>query len=82
MNKEWMLLSVRERIKVLERQFKDLNKQCTLNPSPYCTVTKSRVKKTLELCILIEQLLLTSKAVYIDDEDACNGFDKLMRSIS
>ncbi len=82
MDKEYMLLSLRRRRKVLEHRYINAckNKDDIGNEITYscaCAV-RTKTKYDLQLLNLIEQLLMTCSAVIIEDEDAIDGFHKLV----
>ena len=82
MDKEYMLLSLRRRRKVLEHRYKNAckNKDDEGNEITYscaCAV-RTKTKFDLQMLNLIEQLLMTCSAVFIEDEDAIDGYHKLV----
>lgn len=82
MDKEYMLFKVRERIKELERRYKiyvqGLNlKGAELIPGT-AALKRCETKRSIQILTLIEYLLLTSNSVFIEDEDALEGFEKLV----
>lgn len=82
MDKEYMLKKVRARIDKLRQNYLGY----VSNTSPdgrevsanYAAVQRSMIKRDICILSLIEQLLVTSKAVFIEDEDAVSGFEKLI----
>lgn len=82
MNREWMLLMTRERIRNLKNRYYAACKDKDEHGNPYgkhrALTVRVECKKSIQILTLIEQLLLTSSAVWIEDEDACEGFSKLI----
>ena len=82
MDKEYMLITVRKRIKELTAAYEAACDDKTVDgrslSSNGAGTKRSRLKRDIQLLILIEQLLLTSRAVFIEDEDAIDGFDRLV----
>lgn len=82
MDKEYMLFKVRERIRELERRYKIYATGKNLKGKELIPATaalkRCETKRNLQILILIECLLLTSQAVFIEDENALEGFDKLV----
>lgn len=83
MDKEYMLFKVRERIKELERRYriycsgKNL-KGVELIPAT-AALKRCEVKRDIQMLILIEQLLMvTSNSVFVTDQDAIDGFNRLV----
>lgn len=81
MNREFMLAAVRERIKELYDRYMYAidNETCTGKQISKMggACLRSRLKKDICCLKLVEELLVTSKAVYITDEDAVLGFERL-----
>lgn len=82
MDKEYMLLSLRRRRKVLERRYTNACRNLddegnAITYSCACAV-RTKTKYDLQLLNLIEQLLMTCRAVMIEDEDAIDGFHRLV----
>ena len=82
MDKEYMLITVRRRIKELLKEYEAACNDKTVDgrslSSNGAGTKRSRLKRDIQLLTLIEQLLISSKAVYIDDSDAIDGFDRLV----
>lgn len=82
MDKEYMLVTVRRRIKELLKEYEAACNDKTVDgrslSSNGAGTKRSRLKRDIQLLTLIEQLLISSKAVYIDDSDAIDGFDRLV----
>lgn len=82
MDKEYMLFKVRERIKELERRYKIYAQGLNLKGQELIPGTaalkRCETKRSIQILMLIETLLITSHAVFIDNEDAIEGFDKLV----
>lgn len=82
MNKEWMLYKTRERMKQLENMYHAACRDEDLMGNPIkpgtAAVYRSHYKKNIQLLMLIEQLLLTSQSVFIEDADCLAAFDKLI----
>lgn len=84
MNKEYMILAANKRLEELKKQYYTAcmdkttdGKQLSKNGA---AVLRSRLKRDICILTLILELLNTSSsAVYITDQDACLGFDKLMK---
>lgn len=82
MDKEYMLIKVRQRIQELERRYhiyvtgKNLKGQ-ELIPAT-AALKRCETKRDIQILVLIQYLLQTSKAVFIEDEDAIEAFDKLV----
>lgn len=83
MNKEYMLLMVGKRLEVLTKQYANACKGLSLSGKPVSTsgaaCLRSRIKRDICILELLKELLETSTAVYIENEDACMGFDKLLK---
>lgn len=83
MNKEYMILAANKRLKELKKQYYAACKDVTLAGKQLskngAAVTRSRLKRDICILTLIIELLNTSSAVYITDQDACLGFDKLLK---
>jgi len=80
MDKEYMLLMVNKRLEELAEAYKQNvsgHSNATTQSSASCL--RSRIKRDICILELVKELLLTSKAVYIENEDACLGFDKLLK---
>lgn len=82
MDKEYMLVTVKRRIKELLKEYEAACNDKTVDgrslSSNGAGTKRSRLKRDIQLLTLIEQLLISSKAVYIDDSDAIDGFDRLV----
>lgn len=82
MDKEYMLVTVRRRIKELLKEYEAACNDKTVDgrslSSNGAGTKRSRLKRDIQLLTLIELLLISSKAVYIDDSDAIDGFDRLV----
>lgn len=82
MDKEYMLVTVRRRIKELLKEYEAACNDKTVDgrslSSNGAGTKRSRLKRDIQLLTLIEQLLISSKAVYINDSDAIDGFDRLV----
>lgn len=81
MDKEYMLLRCRLRQKELKFKY---NKACQCKDikgnnitEQYAAQIRYNSKRDLDILALVEYLLLTSKSVFIDDDSAIEGFDKL-----
>lgn len=83
MNKEYMLLMVQQRLDKLKEQYYAACKGLTLSGAQAsksgAAVLRSRTKRDICILTLVLELLQTSNAVFINNEDACMGFDKLMK---
>ena len=83
MNKEYMLLMVNQRLVQLKQKYYDACKDISLSGNKStkggAAVTRSRIKRDICILELLKELLETSEAVYIENEDACIGFDKLLK---
>lgn len=84
MNKDYMLRMVQQRLTVLRTQYRNAcnGKTLTGKDASYmgAAVLRSRLKKEICIITLLEELLLTADDdLYIDNEDAELGFDKLMK---
>ena len=83
MHKEYMLLMVNKRLEQLKKQYydavngKDLNGRMSTKQG--AAVTRSRLKRDICILELVKELLQTSEAVFITNQDACMGFDKLLK---
>lgn len=77
-----MLVTVKRRIKELLKEYEAACNDKTVDgrslSSNGAGTKRSRLKRDIQLLTLIEQLLISSKAVYIDDSDAIDGFDRLV----
>ena len=82
MNKQYMLLALRRRLKELQRRYvlacNNKDQQGIVISKGTAGVLRARIKRDMQLLCLIEQLLITSAAVYITDDDAIDGFNKLV----
>lgn len=83
MNKEYMIIMAKQRLEVLEKQYYAACQGLSINGKQSsksgAAVTRSRLKKDICILTLILELLQTSSAVFITDQDACLGFDKLIK---
>lgn len=85
MNKEYMLYSLRQRKSELERRYylacrnKDQHEKSIAENT--AKVLRARIKRDIQLLILIEQLLIGCSSMYIEDEDAIDGFHKLVEPV-
>lgn len=83
MHKEYMLLMVNKRLEQLKKQYydavngKDLKGRISTKQG--AAVTRSRLKRDICILELVKELLQTSEAVFITNQDACMGFDKLLK---
>lgn len=82
MNKEYMIYAIKQRIEELESVYRNAvnNRGITgteLSKSA-AAVTRHRAKRDICCCRLMLELLNTSKAVFITDEDAITGFTYLI----
>lgn len=82
MDKEYMLFKVRERMKELKRRYAIYVQGLGLDGKELIPATaalkRCETKRNLQILMLVEHLLITSQAVFIDDDDAIEGFDKLV----
>lgn len=78
MNKEYMLLSIRNRIDILKQRIKDTISMKGYNKQSTAQFDRTKYKQELQLCMLLELLLLNCKTDTIDDEDAIKGFERLV----
>lgn len=82
MDKEYMLFKVRERKDILKKNYRIYVQGLNLDGKELIPATaalkRCETKRNFQILCLIEQLLLTSDAVFIEDEDALEGFDKLV----
>lgn len=85
MDKLYMMLKVRERMATLHLKYKAAchckavnGKELTAGAA---AAVRTQCKRDMCILALIQQLLETSQAVYIEDEDAIEGFDKLVEPI-
>lgn len=85
MDKEYMLLKCRARLKELRARYHKacLNQNENGDAIPIATAAtnRSNLKRDISILVLLEQLLVTSKAVYIEDEEAIDGFDRLVEPV-
>lgn len=82
MNKEYMLAVVRKRIAYLSKCYtaavnnKTIDgRDLTLNGAGS---KRARLKRDIQILILLQELLLRYSGDVIDNEDACEAFDKLV----
>ena len=82
MNKQYMLYRLRERVKILSARYYAACKCQRVDGKKIkegtASVIRAHCKRDLQILALIEQLLLTSKAVFIEEADAIEGFEKLI----
>lgn len=85
MDKLYMMLKVRERLKALQKKYKSACHCKTVSGKELtdgaAAAVRTQCKRDMCILTLIQQLLETSQAVYIEDEDAIEGFDKLVEPI-
>ena len=83
MNKEYMVRMVQQRLEILKTQYYSACKGLSIggkqSSKSGAAVTRSRTKRDICILTLVLKLLETSSVVYITDQDACLGFDKLMK---
>ena len=83
MNKDYMLAAIRQRLKDLKKQYYAACQDKTIAGRQVsksgAAVLRSRTKRDICILTLVEELLVTSEAVNIFNEDAIAGFDKLMK---
>lgn len=83
MNKEYMLLMVNQRLESLKKQYyaavNGVSLSGKMSTKQGAAVTRSRLKRDICILELVKELLETSSAVYITNQDACIGFDKLLK---
>lgn len=83
MNKEYMLIKVNERLAVLMKQYRNACDNISLTGKKVsdstAAGTRTRLKRDICILELVKELLETSSAVYITNDDACTGFDKLIK---
>ena len=82
MDKDYMLVLVRERIEQLQQRYKlaarcrDDNGELITNGA--AAAIRTQCKRDLQILKVIEQLLLyCSSSLYLDDEDIIAGFHRL-----
>lgn len=83
MDREWMLLMVDERIKVLKEKKKMFTDRVNRKTGEvygerYSCTQRSIIKRELSLCYLIRYFLVNTDIVFIDDVKAMYGFQKLV----
>lgn len=82
MDKEYMLYKLKQRLVELETQYKQAVLGLDLDgkelKASYALLLRAKIKRDIQILLLIEQLLITSKLVYITNEDAIDGFMKLV----
>ena len=85
MDKEYMLYSLRQRKAELERRYylacRDKDQYEKPIAENTAKVLRARIKRDIQLLILIEQLLIGCSSMYIEDEDAIDGFHKLVEPV-
>lgn len=83
MNKEYMILAANKRLEELKKQYYTACRDKTTDGKQLskngAAVLRSRLKRDICILTLVLELLNISSAVYITDQDACLGFDKLMK---
>lgn len=82
MNKEYMLIAIRRRIAFLEKAYTAACNNKTIDGrelTPNGAGSKrAKLKKDIQLLILLRELLFKYNGGLIEDEDACEAFDKLV----
>lgn len=82
MDKEYMLKKVNARLKVLRDKYiiylTDHDEDGREVSAGYGKQLRTKTKRDICILTLIQKLLLTSSSVYIEDDDAIMGFDKLI----
>lgn len=82
MDKEYMLRALQRRYKVLEDRYvyacQSKNETGTPVKEGTAAAIRTQCKRDLQILTLIEYLLTTSKSVFIDNDDAIDGFHKLV----
>ena len=85
MDKEYMLYALRQRKEELKRRYylacRDRDQYDNPIAENTAKVLRARIKRDIQLLILIEQLLIGCSSMYIEDEDAIDGFHKLVEPI-
>ena len=85
MDKEYMIYALRQRKAVLRKRYylACRNKDQYEKPIAESTakVLRARIKRDIQLLILIEYLLIGCSSMYIEDEDAIDGFHKLVEPV-
>lgn len=80
MNKEYMLMCVNERLKVLQQRYYDTIND-TESSYQVSQVRRASIQRDIQIIKLLRYLLQSSPSVWIEDEDAIKGFDKLVTPI-
>lgn len=85
MNKEYMLFALRQRKAELEIRYhlacRDKDQYEKPIAKGTAKVLRARIKRDIQLLILIEQLLIGCSSMFIEDEDAIDGFHKLVEPV-
>lgn len=77
MDREYILFKCRKRIEELREKYFTYCKERTVKKNT-AALRRAQIKRDIQVLMLIEQLCLTSRAVFIEDEDAIDGFMKLV----
>lgn len=82
MDKEWMLFMIKQRIDTLYNLYHKACDGLDANGKPYKgrsgDTRACKYKHDIQLLILIQELLSVTKALYINNEDAIEAFEKLI----
>lgn len=77
MDREYILYRCRLRIEQLKKKYFEYVNDKSINKGT-AALRRAQIKRDIQILMLVEQLCLTSKAVFIDDENAVDGFMKLV----
>ena len=82
MDKEYMLRKISARLETLRKRYviylTDHDEKGREVSVGYGKQLRTKTKRDICILTLIQYLLITSSSVYIEDDDAIMGFDKLI----
>lgn len=81
MDKRYMLLMIDKRIAVLQQRYQDTINNRDGDSIAVQNTRRANIKRDLQVLKLLRYLLLATPAIYIEDDDAIDGFDKLVTPV-
>lgn len=81
MNKEYMLLLIERRLQVLHDRYQETIKNSSGDSEKVQQVRRAAITRDMQIIKLLRIALIATPDLYIEDDDAIAGFDKLVTPI-